>query len=302
MKNKFIIFIVCFVIVGIVLCMAFILKEFNENKTVNENNNEVTQNNGNQEVVTNNSNDTEKEDDYELVEPTSKIGTQILENLNYIYVNYFSDMLYDEMDTNGFSEKAKLIYTYSYIISTEKYIDLIEFSEEYQVDCISEKNMEKVAKEIFGNDCSLKHQDILTGNIYKSEGNVYQVIPMGFGGMNAEYSFDIPFEIKEYNDRVEVMCNRLYLTTDFSTEEYIDDEEGSTEEVEESNNSYINVFSNRNRSTLLLKIDNQDFIASSYQGTLLNEYIKDKSIDTNSLKNNEKGYIIYIKIRFVPYF
>ena len=293
MKNKVIIafiVIICIIAIG---CFCLI---FNGIKKDNQPINDVATNVEKKTTEEETTKDNSKVKDEATIEKSenvslnSKVGVNVLKNFNFSEVNFFSDSLYDEIDANGLSDKAKLMYSYLYATSSEKYLDKLEYNEKYQTDCISSSSLEEVAKSIFGNSTNLKNQDILTGNVYKSEDNVYQNIPIRFGGVNAEYSFDIPYQIKEYSDRVEVSCARVYLTAVFnSVSDEISEKNEDTEDVSQSSvepvgKSSISVYSNRNRSNLVLEIEDEDFIASSNQGEILQEYLTSNKIDVSKLK------------------
>ena len=99
-------------------------------------------------------------------------------------------------------------------------------------------------------------------------------------------------------------CYRLYLTAnnsffdssvtmDESVDENVGESEYTSENEEEititeSNETLegesVSIFSNRNRSILLLKTEDSEFLYNVAQSDLLYEKILDKSIDTTNLK------------------
>ena len=216
MKNKYIIVIIVTVLIALILygiISSFESKEISNNLdyvSVDGNNTQNIKNDDN-DIANENVNENKNEQDeidyekYDTIVPNSKIGTELFSNMKLSDITIFSDILYDEIDSNSLSNKAKITYAYLLAFSKDKYSDKIKVSEDYQTGYILQEELENIVKDIFGKDTSIEHQDILIGGIYKEKDKLYLNIPMGFAGISMEYSFDIPYEIREYESRYELL-------------------------------------------------------------------------------------------------
>ena len=106
MKNKFIIGITLFVIIGIAVCLIYILLNLKEEKTNNkvDNTQNVISNVDNNENVNLEENEKNEEIDIAL---NSKIGVQILRYIDIAIDSPYSDELYQEIEKMDLAIKQK---------------------------------------------------------------------------------------------------------------------------------------------------------------------------------------------------
>ena len=151
MKKKAIIGVIIVLCVCGLACLGYIIT----NNIVNneEPKNEIVNENTNTDNSNENNSNTDTKNEYQNIVLNSRVGLRILEKFKIS--NIYSDMLYNEIDSNGLSNKAKLLFTYITIIAdTDKYSGLLRVSEDYTGNYITKADFESVAKSLFGNDTS----------------------------------------------------------------------------------------------------------------------------------------------------
>ena len=199
MKNKTIITIIVtiLVLVAIVSLGYILLNGKEENKNINNVIDEKVEN----EVVEN----IENKDDGENVSIKSRRGIEVLSNLDFVS-NLYSNLYYDELDSYGLSNNAKVIASFIQIVTTQKYQNLIK--EEDMQTYISKYDLENVAKEIFADTKYLVHSPLFGNGSYVEEEGRYYIPSTGYS--NLDYTIEVPYKITEFNDRVEVLAYRIY--------------------------------------------------------------------------------------------
>ena len=196
-------------------------------------------------------------------------------------------MLYNEIDSNGLSNKAKLLFTYITIITdTDKYSGLLRVSEDYTGNYTTKADFESVAKSLFGKDTKLTHGNVVGENTYDKENENYVVMPIGFAGESIDFTLEVPYEIKEYNDRVEVSFYRVYCN------QYTD-----TESIE--GKMYTKLYYDKNRTIEIENTDSEEMLDPETQATYITNKINNGSIDklkletkVYTLKNEDGNYVI----------
>lgn len=204
MKNKVIIGLISVLGVIAVISLGYILLN-NKDKNIENNttNNTVIENNAQEE-----NNEEEKKDDGDSVAIDSKRGIEVLSNLDFVSKIY-SNLYYDEIDSYGISNNAKIMASYIKIITQERYASLLKQDD---IDTYFYKeDLEKVAKETFADASNIAHAPLFGTDSYIKEEGKY-VIPSS-GYRNVDYGVDIPYKITEYDDRVEVISYRVYAST-----------------------------------------------------------------------------------------
>lgn len=204
MKNKVIIGIIS--VLGVIALISFVYILLNNKDKNNDNsvtNNTVIENKVQEEIK-----EEEKEKNGENVAIDSKRGIEILSNLDFVSKIY-SNLYYDEIDSYGISNNAKIIASYIKIITQERYSNLLKQDD---IDTYFYKDdLEKVAKETFVDATNIAHAPLFGVESYVKEEGKY-VIPSS-GYRNVDYGVDIPYKITEYDDRVEVISYRVYAST-----------------------------------------------------------------------------------------
>lgn len=156
---------------------------------------------------------TEMKKDHKLIVLDSKIGHNILSK--FCISNIYSNLVYNEIDQNGFSNDGKLLYTYATIVSNYEYHNLIKTSDEWGM-YITKSDLEMVYETLFGKQTKLNHHSMISENLYHEKEEYYEYLMFGYGGVEFHFLVEIPYEIREYEDRVEVAFYRIYATSDSS--------------------------------------------------------------------------------------
>ncbi|MDD3303603.1 MAG: hypothetical protein PHP54_01650 [Clostridia bacterium] len=284
MKKKVIIGIIIALCIGGLATLGYIITNNVVNSKEGKKSQTNTEQNNNQEN-TNTTNQGDNKDTYQNVVLNSRVGLRILEKFNIS--NIYSDTLYNELDSNGFSNKAKLLYTYITIISnTEKYSGILRVSGEYAGNHITKADFEMVAKSLFGNDVKLEHGNVIGEKSYDATTGNYIIMPIGFAGESVNFTLEVPYEIKEYSDRVEVSFYRVYCNQ-YSDSENIDGK------------MYTKLFYDKNRAVEIENTDNEEMLDPTTQINYVNTKISSGSINkskldtrTYTLKNEDGNYVI----------
>lgn len=221
MNNKKFITILGIIIVILMLgALGFIISSNMMKSEVSNNGNNTNNINDQDEndvqITVNSNANTENEEKYENVVLTSRIGTEILSK--FCISNIYSTMLYNELDLNGLEEDAKSIFTYVTMTSNYKYHNMINSSDELG-DYITKENFETVYKELFGKESVVNHKSVITDTLYNEEKGYYEYLTLGYGGIEFDFVVEVPYEIREYEDRVEANFYRLYAKATSSVSE-----------------------------------------------------------------------------------
>ena len=175
----------------------------------------------------------EKTDRFENIVLNSKIGNEVLSKFSVS--NIYSKILYDKIDENGLSDEAKMIYTYVTIVSNYDYHNMIKSSDDIG-GYITKEDFETVYKSLFGKNSSIEHRSVITDKLYNKEKEYYEYLTFGYGGIEFNFIVEVPFEIREYNDKLDVLFYRFYGTStselkkDGTQEQKVELYENSTKE------------------------------------------------------------------------
>ena len=166
--------------------------------------------------VVNNEEKKENESVQEIV-LNSKIGNEVLSKL--LFPNLYSKSLYNELEKNGVSNDFKIMYTFSLMTTYQEYNSYLREGEDYIGSYITKKDLESVASEFFANADSLEHKAIFNEDeTYNKETGNYVIVARGYVGANLDYIVEVPYQILEYEDRIEVKSYRLYVETESEDE------------------------------------------------------------------------------------
>lgn len=219
MRKKFIIVLIgiC-VLIGAIALGYIVMVNKEESKTKKENNKtgQVIPEEKKQE------NQDENKEKVSKIELNSLIGTKLCTAIQNI-PNIYSSTYYEELDQNGFSNRAKLLYTFIQITSLQEYQNMLRMSEDYLSSYVKASDLETVAKDYFGKEIKLRHEDILGSSSYDEVAQNYVIMPIGFGGMELEYTKEIVYDIEEKSDIVTVYAYRFYCKNVTKEEEALDE-------------------------------------------------------------------------------
>lgn len=255
----------------------------NEQKDKVENDVQITVNSNTEKEDEKEDEKNEKEKSQNIV-LTSKIGTKILSK--FCISNIYSSTIYDELDLNGLSEKAKSIFTYVTITSNYEYHNMIKSSNEIG-EYITKEDFETVYKELFGKEAVVNHQSVITDTLYNEEKGYYEYLTLGYGGIEFDFVIEIPYEIKEYEDRVEALFYRVYARASSSVTE-----DGLAEQL-------VTLYDTSSRNNKIYSSSDDKLQNNDSQQDYITELIEDEKINkenlekiTYTLKEEEDSYYI----------
>lgn len=202
MKNKAIIITVVVLVLVAISSLIFIVVNSGEDNNTNIENNAVVENKVEEEKIE------EKKDNGDNVAIDSKRGIEILKNLDFVSKLY-SNKYYDELDSYGVSNNAKIIAAFIKIVSEEQYSSYIKQNEEEMY--FSKFDLENVVKDTFSDTTQIIHTPVLGTDSYVAEEGNYIISSIGFS--NLDYAIEIPYKITEYDTYVEVTSYRVYANT-----------------------------------------------------------------------------------------
>ena len=186
--NKKVVTIIL-IILAVIACAA--ISYIIANIVTKSNNGEVTQESEDvtQSTQVENNNVEASEDNlttniYQNVVLNSKIGNEILSQINI--PDMYSKQIFEELDKNGITDKLRIMYTFALMSTDANYTDYMRVSEDYIGNYITKEDLEKIAKTFFANTENLKHQNIFSEEIYNDETGVYVIVAKGFGGSDFE--------------------------------------------------------------------------------------------------------------------
>lgn len=261
MKNKVITIVCVILIFAAIGCLGYIFLNANNNEEpVIENN--AGNNMQQQEPIEEEQSNTE--DKGQNVVVTSRIGTQLTEQIKYS--DLYSNMIIEEMDLNGLSSKAKILMAIDKTYRKADYQQYRQDTEDFSSTYISLANMNKIISDTFVNT-NLENISVDSVTEYDSQTQQFNLLSMGFQAGTLNYTLEIPYKITEYSDRIELLAYRIYVTK-------------SVEMIDIQTNVKNEVYYDKTKSILALtetddSIFNEEYIKSK---------IEDKTIDTNNLE------------------
>lgn len=199
---------------------------------------------------------------------SSKIGN-IIQDLIYI-PNIYSDSFFKEVEASGLDDRAKIMFTFAKIVTDDEYLSLRRKSEEYVGDYVTKDDLESVAKKLFTNTSSLKHQEVFLSGSYDSKEENYIILPTGFVEFN--YIKDIPYKIEETGDNITVYTYRLYVNCN------------TVETMEENTNSTHTIYYDDTKKNKALVINDEKMDDENTQNEFLNSKISSGEIGKDKMK------------------
>lgn len=141
---------------------------------------------------------------------TSTIGIKILENLKL--PNLYSDDLNKEVEKNGITDKFIREYVIMQVLNNEKYSKYLKENEQDMTRFITAEDLKNIASEIFENGKNIVNGDTLSLAKFNINKLTYEILSLGFTGNDFNFVIFLPYEIKEYENRVEVYMYKVYIT------------------------------------------------------------------------------------------
>lgn len=268
MNKKSVTITITVIVTAICVCLAIILFGKKEENTSYNSEEINVENNETKEKV-----DVEEENKEETTKIAldSKIGSELLNKL--FIPNVYSVQIYKELDKNGISNDFKIMHTFANMTSLQEYSSYLREGEDYIGSYITSDDLEKVASTIFKNTSSLNHKAVFEDDTYNKETSNYVIIARGFFGDSLEYVVEIPYQINEYEDKIEVNSYRMYITR-----EYEDSEATSLAQLDK-------VYYNEAKTSLATTIKNENMSDEiGAQKDILNKEIENGNIKKESLE------------------
>lgn len=275
MKSKVVTIVCCVLIILAIICFGYIF--FNSSDKEEKSKEQEPQ------VVEENDEIVQREERAKNVVVNSRIGVQLTNLIKYS--NIYSDRIIDELDESGLSDKAKLLIALDKLNREDEYQDLMSYPEDYSTTYVTGENMQKILDDIFYNS-DVNYMSIEEGMDYDSTNNIFTLIHIGYEGSSFSYTLEIPYQILQYSDRIELEAYRIYVTKNIQMQDII---------ANVSNDLYYD----KTKSILAITLNDEVLGMESQQVEYVKELIDNGSIDKNKLervqyifKNNNDSYKI----------
>lgn len=167
-----------------------------------------TSSNGNNDNINN-----DKEDKGQVVRLDSKIGYEVLKNFEV--TNLYSKEFYKLLDNEKLSAKAKASLAFINIMQGKNYLYMQEFSDTDGSTYISKENMQAVINDIFYDSKDVFASELIYNFKFDQEKNKYVIPSIGISEDSSKFAVEVPIEILEYNDKVELTMYRYYISQEF---------------------------------------------------------------------------------------
>lgn len=270
MNKKSVTITITVIVIAICVCLAIILFGNKEEEKTNYDNEEINVEE-NESVENSENKDKEGKEEVTKIALDSKIGSELLNKL--VVPNIYSKAMYKELDKNGISNDFKIMYAFASMTTLQEYSNYLREGEDYIGSYITSEDLEKVTNTIFKNTEKLKHKAVFEDDTYNEETSNYVIVARGFFGDSLEYVVEIPYEINEYEDKIEINSYRMYITR-----EYEDSEETSLAQLDK-------VYYNEEKTLLATTIENENMSDElGAQKDILNKEIEDGSIKKENLE------------------
>ena len=263
MKNKAVIVVVGILVV--IACASFIYILINGNH--NEVEKEVQENNTVVENLPTENQSQEEKDIQDNVTIDSKRGIEILQKIRFI-PNMYSNLYYDELDSYGISNNAKILAAFIQIANKKEYASMLQEGEEGTY--FSAEDLEKVVKNIFLDDSMIAHMPVYGENSYDVVNRRYILPAMGFS--NLDYTVELPYKITEFKDHIEVLAYRVYVNSN------MEEKEDGTVFVKDS------IYYDRAMRNLIIELNNNELsVDENEQKNVISEKLKEINVAENEL-------------------
>lgn len=271
MNKKVVMAIVITCVIIVCVCLGIILVNSNDNQS------EVKQGQTQEDVIVENNVETNEDRESQAVKGESivlesKVGSEVLAKL--VIPNIYSKLMYNELDSNGISNDFKIMYTFSLMTNYQKYSHYLREAEDYTGSYITNDDLQEVASTIFEDASNIQHKAIFEENTYDEATEDYVIIARGFAGSDIDYIVEVPYDMIEFSDRIEVNTYRLYLQRkyDMESEEALPIDE---------------VYYDKNMTTLATSISDEKMLDEiDGQKDLLKYQIEEGKISKESLQTS----------------
>ena len=263
--NKKVVNIVCIVLCVIaVLCVIFILV----NTLITGNENVESEVQPIDETVVEEG-ENERQERGQNVNVNSRIGLQLKELISYSEI--YSNTIINELDNYVISNHAKLLIALDKISQNPEYQSFMQYSEEYNSTYILPENMNTVLSDTFS-DITITNSEISDVLSYDEATDAYIILPRGFANGVMEYTLEIPYNITEYSDRIELLAYRIYITKNVQMQDV---------ETTVKNDLY----SDKSKSILIMSLTDESVFNDTTQNDYIKEQIDSGVIDTANLES-----------------
>lgn len=190
------------------------------------------------------------------------------------YSEIYSNSIINSLDDTELSDSTKLLIALDKIYRLSEYNEYLRYSEEYNSTYILPEDMNKVLNDTFENPTVTdKEADGILS--YDEATNSYIVIPRGFPTGSIEYTYEVPYKITEYADRLELLAYRVYAT--------------KTIEMQEIQSSQkVDLFYNKEKTSVAYTINNDEEFTENKQL----DYILGK-INEGVISNDQLSQVKY---------
>lgn len=264
MKNKAITIVCVILIIAAVICFGYIFLNSDEDiETPNQDEQPVIEQPQEEPEVEG------REEKGQNIIVTSRIGVQLKELIRLS--NMHSNSVIEELDKNGLTDQAKILFGLDKIFRKDEYMSYAEYSDEYSNTYITAQNMHTVINNTF---IDSEITDVSVGDTlpYDEATKCYIVPSIGYAGGTFGYTVEVPYKITEYSDRTELLAYRVYIT---KTVEMQDDVATIKNEI----------FYDKEKSLSALVITDASLDNEANQANYLKNKIDDKTIDSANLES-----------------
>lgn len=198
---------------------------------------------------------------------TSKIGMKINDKVSFS--NIYSTSIYDQIVSGGITEEYKIIKSIDQVLKDVSYSYMLETPDEYAGNNISSANLEKVSRDIFGKNISLKHKSVYLTK-YDDVSKYYTITPIGFAGGDFEYVIQVPYKIEENDFECYLYSYEIFAYRRIKNEDV-------------SQDMQTNIYYDKERLNIITEVMDEKINNEEYQADVINALINSNVIDRSKL-------------------
>ena len=262
MKNKFITITIIISSVVLIVALIFVLIGLNNNES-----NIVDKDTNNEDSI-NDSNSNLLNNKYENILVSSKVGKDIIDIVSVS--NVYSKAFVNELQINGLNDKAKRIFAYMKITKDEKYANVHKTSDEYTGYYFTSSDLQAVVNEYFYDSDNIQHGIVTQEHTYDSINKNYIVMPVGFGGSDFDFVIEVPYEIREYSQKIEIYMYRVYVESKLDLQDNVE-------------NIRDNIYYDIDKKDKALDIESGTLSYEADQASIISDYISLGKLEKNKL-------------------
>lgn len=197
----------------------------------------------------------------------SRIALPVKALINYSEI--YSNSIMNNLDDRALSDETKTLIALDKIYKTAEFNGYLRYSEEYNSTYILPEEMDVVLKSIF-KDSTVNRVGVDEILIYDQNTNTYVIVPHGYPTGSIEYTYEVPYKITTYPDRLELLAYRVYAT--------------KTIEMQEINTTQkVDLFYNKEKTSVAFVINNDPEFTDNTQLDYILKKINGGVIDANQL-------------------